>query len=75
LYDGNFDEDDPETPMVLVWFRKVEEVSKTIVKTVITTTTVVERNSSWSVSTLKTDLSSKAKELIESLKEDQKALF
>ncbi len=75
LYDGSFEEDDPETPMVQLWFRKIEDVSKTIVKTTITTTTIIERNSAWSVQTLKTDLSSKVSELIYSLKDDQKALF
>ena len=75
LYDGTFEEDDPETPMVQLWFRKIEDVSKTIVKTTITTTTIIERNSAWSVQTLKTDLSSKVSELIDSLKDDQKALF
>lgn len=75
LYDGTFEEDDPETPMIQVWFRKIEEVSKTIVKTVITTTTVIERNSAWSVQTLKTDLQTKVNDLISQLKDDQKALF
>lgn len=75
LYDGTFEEDDPETPMVQLWFRKIEDVSKTIVKTTITTTTIIERNSAWSVQTLKTDLTTKVHELIDSLKDDQKALF
>ena len=75
LYDGTFEEDDPETPMIQVWFRKIEDVSKTIVKTTITTTTVIERNSAWSVQTLRSDLTTKVNELIDSLKDDQRALF
>jgi len=75
LYDGGFDEDDPETPMVLVWFRKVEEVSRTIVKTTIRRTTIVERNAAWSVSVVRSDLQGKLRDLVDSLKEDQQALF
>lgn len=76
LYDGTFEEDDPETPMIQVWFKKAEEVSK-IVKTTTTviTTTITERNSAWSVQTLRTDMRSKFSELVDGLKKEQQSYF
>ena len=76
LYDGTFEEDDPETPMIQVWFKKAEEVSK-IVKTTTTviTTTIVERISAWSVQTLRTDMRNKFSELVDGLKKEQQSYF
>lgn len=72
LYDGNFDEDDPETPMVQMWFKKADEVSRTVttttVKTIVTTT--IERNENWNVSKVWSDLKGKLSSLISSLQDD-----
>ena len=62
--------------MIQVWFKKAEEVSK-IVKTTTTviTTTIVERNSAWSVQTLRTDMRNKFSELVDGLKKEQQSYF
>lgn len=63
--------------MLQVWFKKAEEVSK-IVKTTTTTiitTTITERNSAWSVQTLRTDMRNKFSELVDGLKKEQQSYF
>lgn len=63
--------------MIQVWFKKTEEVSK-IVKTTTTTvitTTITERNSAWSVQTLRTDMRNKFSELVDGLKKEQQSYF
>ena len=77
MYDGTFTEDDKELPMILFWFKKVQDVSKTIVETkkIITTTYIVERNENHNVGKVKGDLKDKLSSLIQSLQDDQKGLF
>lgn len=72
-YDGDFTEDDVESPMMYFRFKKVTggpAVERAQPKEV-----EIERNESWTVEYLKNDLSGKLRELVESLSEDQRALF
>lgn len=63
--------------MVLLWFKKVQEVSRQIVetKTIVTTTYTIERNENHNVTKLRGDLWDRLSNLVASLQDDQKALF
>ena len=77
LYDGDFTEDDPETPMIQFWFRLGAEPEPTPKRERSQAAAPVQQevNEAHSVEYLKADLQSKLKELVTSLSEDQQALF
>ena len=73
VYDGDFTEDDPETPMVNIWFKKTTaQKTKPAPKV---EEAPIEHNPAHDVENLKGEVNSKLRELIDTLTEDQQQLF